>query len=181
MYKTSLLALMIVAALLVAMLLPGPSSVLADRDPVFGGADDRGPASQPIAKDDDDDDDEEHEGEEDESLHEIMEDMASDYRRVRRQTRDASKNVETADLLAELAEHAVEAKGLLPEMLAEVPEDQRAGMTRTYRLTMIELATTFLQAEAAIIEGRNDDAWELVLAANEVKSQGHDLFLIDDE
>lgn len=116
-----------------------------------------------------------------EDLHETMEEMNDLYRQVRRQARDETKNADTADKLHELATLALAAKGHLPAMIGEMPEDQQAELSRTYRTMMNDLVTYLLAAENAVLAGDNAAAWDAVLSANEVKGEGHELFIPEDE
>ncbi|XAM01643.1 cytochrome b562 [Phycisphaeraceae bacterium D3-23] len=114
-------------------------------------------------------------------LHETMEEMNGLYRTVRRQARDESKNADTADQLHQLATLALAAKDFLPAMVSEMPAAEQAAITATYRTMMNDLVTHLLAAENALLAGDNAAAWESVLAANEVKGQGHELFIPEDE
>lgn len=114
-------------------------------------------------------------------LHETMEEMNELYRQVRRQGRRAPDNAETIDKLHQLATLALTAKGHLPAMVADMPAAQQAELTATYRKMMNDLVTHLLAAENALLEGDNAAAWESILAANDVKGQGHELFIPEDE
>lgn len=135
-----------------------------------------GPQASPVLADE-----HEHEHEHGEGLGESMDQMNGLFRQVRRSARDASKNEETAEKLARLTALVIQGKDYPPHMISQVPEDQRDELMRSYRLIMIELAQAFLNAEAAILEDRNDDAWEHLLEANEIKGRGHELFLPEDD
>jgi len=126
------------------------------------------------------DDDHDH-GHGEDVLHESMEGMEGLFREVRRGARGGPSPEEVADKLAQLSVLVLAAKDHAPHMIEEAPEGQRAELMQTYRLTMIELAQAFLSAEAAMLEGRTDDAWEHLLVANEIKGRGHELFLPEDE
>lgn len=112
-----------------------------------------------------------------EELHDVMEAMLNALHPVHRGARDASQNEATAANLARLGALTLAAKEIPPPMIGQAPEDQRAELTRAYRLMMIELAQAILSAEAAILEGRNDDAWEHLLEADDVMMRGHDMFM----
>ncbi|MFI4861118.1 MAG: cytochrome b562 [Phycisphaerales bacterium JB063] len=129
------------------------------------------PRPTPVAADD-------HAGHE---LHEAMEEMNGLYRSIRRQTRDESQNADTVEKLHEMATLALAAKAHLPAMVADLPAAQQAELTATYRKLMNEVVVHLLTAENALLEGDNAAAWEAVLAANEVKGQGHELFIPEDE
>lgn len=114
-------------------------------------------------------------------LHEAMEEMNGLYRTIRRQTRDETKNAETADAIAEMASMALAAKAHIPAMVAELPADQQGDLANQYRLMMNELVVDLLTAESALLEGDNAAAWAAILEANDVKGRGHELFIPEEE
>ena len=116
-----------------------------------------------------------------ETLEHAMETLNQNYRAVRRSSRDAAKNAETADLLAEMIAAAIEAKGALPGIVHGAEGGAKAELTMVYRKTMNDLIINLAQAENAALEGRNDELGELIMAANEIKAAGHELFIPEDE
>ena len=114
-------------------------------------------------------------GEAGEKLHELMEDMGGTYREVRRSSRDASKNVQTAAKLAHMIELAVESKKHIP--VTATTDDLKS----TYRVTLNKLILVLSQAENAALKGNMDDLKKYVLEANHVKGEGHELFIADDD
>lgn len=116
-----------------------------------------------------------------ETLEHAMETINQNYRAVRRSSRDASKNAETADLLAEMIAASIEAKGALPGIVHGAEGDAKAELASIYRKTMNDLIINLAQAENAALEGRNDELSDLILAANDIKAAGHELFIPEDE
>jgi hypothetical protein len=116
-----------------------------------------------------------------ETLEAAMETINTNYRSVRRSSRDAEKNGETADLLAEMITAAIEAKTALPGVIHTADDEAKAELTAIYRKTMNDLIIILAQAENAALDGDNEKLGELVLAANEIKAVGHELFIPDDE
>lgn len=108
-------------------------------------------------------------------LIETMEVMAGNYRLIRRQIRDASKNADTADKLAEMTQAAIRAKDALP---ATATNDD---LKVKYRVVMNDLIIVLTQAENAALQGDQAKLKEYVMAANTVKGEGHELFIADDE
>ncbi|MEM9414763.1 MAG: cytochrome b562 [Planctomycetota bacterium] len=115
------------------------------------------------------------------ALHEAMEEMNAHYRQVRRQGRDAAKNADTIEHLHALAVLSLESKAFIPEMADDLPAGERDALAATYRTLMNELVMHLLAAENALLEGDNAAAWESILAANDVKGRGHELFIPEDE
>lgn len=110
-----------------------------------------------------------------EVLEESMEVLAGNYRTVRRQARDASKNADTAEKIAEMIDAAVKAKGAIPETATN---DE---MKNSYRVIMNKLIIVMAQAENAALEGDQDTLGKLVREMNSVKGEGHEMFIPADE
>ncbi|MFN3168037.1 MAG: cytochrome b562 [Phycisphaeraceae bacterium] len=110
-----------------------------------------------------------------EVLHETMETLGKNYRLVRRQMGKADMNADTADKLAEMIDAAHQAK-------TAIPDTATTGDLKTkYRVIMNKLIIILAQAENAALEGDQDKLREYVLDANNVKGEGHELFIADDE
>ena len=122
-----------------------------------------------------------HEHDHGESLHEQMEEMNDLFRQIRRQGRRDAQNADTIDKLHRLATFSLAAKDQLPPMIGDIPASERDALTATYRKIMNELVTHLLAAENALLDGDNASAWESILAANETKGRGHELFIPEDE
>ena len=110
-----------------------------------------------------------------EVIHEAMEVLGGTYRKVRRQMSDASKNAETADMLATMITASADAKKHLPETAST------GDLKNSYRVIMNKLIVSLANAENAALTGDNDKLREYVLAANSAKGEGHELFIPDDE
>ncbi len=108
-------------------------------------------------------------------LHEAMEVLGKTFRDVRRQSKDASKNADTADKLATMVAAACDAKKHLPETAST------DDLKKSYRMVMNNLIITLAQAENAALEGNQEKLNELLTAANEIKGIGHEKFIADDE
>jgi soluble cytochrome b562 len=110
-----------------------------------------------------------------EELHEAMETMGKTYRLVRRQMSDESKNADTADKLATMIDAAHISKQHLPGTAST------DDLKKKYRVTMNKLIIELALAENAALEGDQAKLREHILAANQVKGEGHELFIADDE
>jgi|GEM_PF-2353126 len=108
------------------------------------------------------------------ALHEAMVQLAGNYKQVRKQMKDASLNADTADKLAAMTAAAIHAKSIIPETATN---DE---LKKTYRVLMNKLIAVLSEAENAALAGEQDKLAELVLAANTVKGEGHELFLKED-
>lgn len=110
-----------------------------------------------------------------EVIHETMELLGGHYRKVRRQMSNADMNADTAQLLSEMIDASVAAKAHMP---ATATTDD---LKSSYRVVMNNLIVALANAENAALEGDNTKLKEFVLEANQVKGQGHELFIPEDE
>ncbi len=110
-----------------------------------------------------------------EALHESMETLGKTYRLVRRQAGKADMNADTADKLHTMIQAAMQAKGAIPETAST------DDLKNTYRVVMNKLIIVLAQAENAALTGDQDALQQYVREANNVKNEGHELFIADDE
>ena len=123
------------------------------------------PTQQPVSADDHGD----KEGQK--AIHEAMETLGSTYREVRRQMSKPDMNADTAEKLATMIEATVTAKAHLP---ATASTDD---LKTSYRVIMNKLIVSLANAENAALAGDNDKLKDYVLEANQVKGEGHELFI----
>ena len=129
------------------------------------------PTQRPAAADDD-----RHEKhEKSEALHEAMETLAKNYRYVRRQAGDASKNADTAERLSKMGEAAHIAKMHLPETAST--ED----LKKSYRIMMNKLIIAFAEGENAALQGDQEKLGQSIDAMGTLKEMGHEKFLAEDD
>ena len=104
-----------------------------------------------------------------------MELLGGHYRTVRRQMSKADMNAETAKLLSEMIDASVAAK-------AHMPATATTGdLKNSYRVIMNKLIVALANAENAALEGDNAKLKDFVLEANQVKGEGHELFIPEEE
>ena len=109
-----------------------------------------------------------------EVIAETMEVLAGNYRQVRRNLRDESKNAETAKLLAEMIDATVRGKAHLPE--SATTDDLKSS----YRVVMNKLIIALANAENAALAGDSEALKKYVAEANAVKGEGHELFITEE-
>lgn len=115
------------------------------------------------------------EGEGAKVIHEAMEMLGSTYRTVRRQMSKPDMNADTADKLAAMIKASVDAKAHMPETAST------GDLKNSYRAIMNKLIVALANAENAALAGDNDKLKEYVLEANQVKGEGHELFIPEEE
>ncbi|MFK7789716.1 MAG: cytochrome b562 [Phycisphaeraceae bacterium] len=108
-------------------------------------------------------------------IHETMEVLGSTYRLVRRQMSKPDMNADTADKLATMIDASVKAKAHLPETAST------DDLKDSYRVVMNKLIVALANAENAALEGDNAKLKQFVLEANQVKGEGHELFIPEED
>ena len=110
-----------------------------------------------------------------EELHEAMETLGKTYRLVRRQAGKADMNADTADKLHTMIQASIQAKAAIPKTAST------DDLKDTYRVVMNKLIIVLAQAENAALTGDQEALQQYVREANNVKGEGHELFIADDE
>lgn len=108
-------------------------------------------------------------------IHEAMEVLGSNYKRAYRNLKDPSKIAESAELLSEMIAISVEAKAHLPK--SATTDDLKVS----YRVIMNKLIAVLANAENAALAGDNAKLEALLKEAKDVKGEGHELFITEDE
>lgn len=126
------------------------------------------PTQQPVSADS-------HGDKGQEVIHEAMELLGSTYRTVRRQMSKPDMNADTADKLAAMIKASVDAKAHMPATAST------GDLKNSYRVIMNKLIITLANAENAALAGDNDKLKDYVMEANQVKGEGHELFIPEEE
>ena len=105
-----------------------------------------------------------------------MKALNSNLRRLRRQVRDPDNREASLELLVEIKKHAVAAQKEEPLKTPDLPETDREAFLKAFRDLMDEVIETIEQAEAALKDGRDDEAQGLVRKIYGFKSDGHKRF-----
>ena len=110
-----------------------------------------------------------------EVIHEAMEVLGKNYKLVRRQMGKPDMNADTAEKLAAMIKVSVDAKAHLP---ATASTDD---LKNSYRVIMNKLIVALANAENAALTGDRAKLKDYVLEANQVKGEGHELFIPEEE
>ncbi len=105
-----------------------------------------------------------------------MEIISRNMKKLKKDVADSSKNEASAKLAAEACTHAAAAKGFVPEKAKEVPADKREKFVAEFKAMMDELIANFKKLEAALKEGKNDEAQKIYDTLMGMKKTGHDKF-----
>ena len=111
------------------------------------------------------------------SLEAEMKAMGRDYRTIRQQVKDSTKNASTLAALADLELHTVIAKAAIPRTATTMPtEDQKKEKATDYRKDMADLVRTELDMEDALLSGDNDKAAKISDTMHKLEESGHQNF-----
>ena len=113
-------------------------------------------------------------------LEDVMDEMNGNFRKIRRQVSDKSQNASSLTLAANLVRLTQKATQLTPRLITQAPEKDRAAMLASYRDQIQELAATFADLQAALKDGKNGKAAEIVEDLRELESVGHRKFRAKD-
>ncbi|MEM6257307.1 MAG: cytochrome b562 [Planctomycetota bacterium] len=100
--------------------------------------------------------------------------LGSNFRQIRRQQNKPDQNQASADLLAEMIVVSVESKPYLPK--SATTDD----LKQSYRELVNEMIIVFAKAENAALQGDNEKLKEYLREANEVRAEGHELFITEE-
>lgn len=110
-----------------------------------------------------------------EELHEAMEVLGGQYKALRRQVSDSSKNADSAERLGLMLEASYTAKKHMPETAST------DDLKKSYRVMMNKMIIALSEAENAALQGDQDKLKLHFDALKDIKDGGHALFLSDDD
>jgi len=102
-----------------------------------------------------------------------MEDLNSVFRKLRRQIGDASQNTSSLELTGKLITLAEKAAKLAPAKADDVPAADRAKFIAGYQAGMDKLVKQFRTLEAALKEGNNAEAEQLLQKIASFQKEAH--------
>lgn len=114
-------------------------------------------------------------------LEDVMEQMSSAFRKLRRQVDDKTLNASSIALAANLHQLAQRVVKSTPRLVARAPEKDRAALLAAYREQMQELIATFDDLQAALKAGKNAKAVEIVEDLRDLEKAGHRKFRSEDD
>ncbi|WP_432797570.1 cytochrome b562 [Poriferisphaera sp. WC338] len=113
------------------------------------------------------------------NLHELMEDMEDDFKALRKQINNADKNDSSVELLTDLQEDAVEAKGFMPDNVLDASASEKDALQTEYLIAMNKLIIELAQTEIALLENDNKKAVKALVKVRDVQRSGHKKFKHD--
>lgn len=113
-------------------------------------------------------------------LEEAMLDLEEAVGKLRRTLRDEAKTAESLEYLLLAQRATFRARLETPSMTADLPEADRAAFQRDYRKVMVELLTTQLRLETALLDGDLETARATFKEMRPIEDKGHDRFTHDE-
>ena len=119
----------------------------------------------------------EHEEHED-ALHEHMEAMKADLKRVAADVTEPGKSLDEAlASLAKLQEHVLAAKLLTPDRVEEASEGERSAEQREFRRRLAEVLGELAKIEVHLLDDDREKAWAIISGPlYQMRETGHDRF-----
>jgi hypothetical protein len=115
------------------------------------------------------------------SVHDHMEDAGRAFRRLGRQIADPAQNASSLDHIQSVQEHLIAAKRFVPGDWEELPEADRAEMTKAFRKDLGSTIILLIDVEQALLDGDNAGAAAALEKAKQAQDAGHDTFRVEDE
>ncbi len=111
------------------------------------------------------------------SLEREMGAMGRDYRIIRTQVADASKNASTLAAVVDLEQHTLAAKGAVLRTATTMPtEEEKKAKQADFQGDMANLLRTELDLEQALLAGKNDKAVKVAADLHDLETEGHKEF-----
>jgi cytochrome c556 len=109
-------------------------------------------------------------------LGEHMEKVGGAFRRLGKQINDATKNEDSIKLVETIHTHALEAAKLEPVKTKDIPADQREKFLADYHDQMKHFIGDIEKLQAALKDGKNDEAAAIVKAMKADMDDAHKEF-----
>ena len=113
---------------------------------------------------------------EDSELGKKMSAMGKAFKKLRSQINDASKNKDSAKLVATMKENAEAALKLVPEKTADLPAAEQAKFKADFAKKMKSLIADFSRLEGSLKAGDNAAAAKQLEAIGNLQKEGHKEF-----
>ena len=115
-------------------------------------------------------------GHEETELDGKMDAIRGAFNKLRKQIHDPAANASSLELAAKLHKAAEEAAGLAPARAADIPEADRAKFIEKYQAEMKEFVAQVTKLEAALKDGKNDEAAAILGKLGAMQKPAHKEF-----
>lgn len=95
--------------------------------------------------------------------------------------KDDAPVTDMVDLVQEMQNHAVQAKGLVPKKASEFEGAARGGFLTDYRRQMIDFLESTFAMERALLDGDREKVQEIYKQFNAIKRESHERFKAKDD
>jgi soluble cytochrome b562 len=110
-----------------------------------------------------------------------MKAIAKNAKQLAKQVSNADRRDSSLELLADMAKHAEKAKTLDPKKTADVPAEKRGQFLADYRKAADGLLDAIRKIEAAVRDGKHEEAAALLRELNGIKREGHEAFSSEED
>lgn len=114
-------------------------------------------------------------------LEKEMKTMNKSLRTLKKQAEDAAKKDENLALIATIKKSVEASAKLEPAETKKVPAGDKAAYLDKYKAQMADLAKSFDELEAAIKDGKAEEAKKMLAKLSEQKEKGHKDFAPDEK
>ena len=105
-----------------------------------------------------------------------MEVIDSGVKKLRRSLRKAEQNKESLETIEKVHAAATKSKDMTPAMAAKIPEAERAKWVENYKKDMDTFIKTVEKMQAAVKDGKNDEALKLHQELKKQEDKGHEKY-----
>ena len=109
-------------------------------------------------------------------LAKAMEELGDHYKALKKTVKDPSKKEESIKLIDKAYQACVTSKIHIPNMMAKVPEAEKAKTMDGYRRMMAVTIAEFAKLEQQIIDGKTEEAAETMKALKQLEDDGHEKY-----
>lgn len=113
---------------------------------------------------------------EDSLLEKRMETLAHAFKAVQKQFAGDSRKEAALAQIEKMKKAAIEARDLLPRMIAHAPQNERADLKDDYKVAMDGLIRHIKDLETAVRAGKKEDAQSILREIEESRRDGHASF-----
>lgn len=117
--------------------------------------------------------------EEESVLHQAMEELNTGYRSLRRLARRGNWDADAAETVSDMTKAAVVCMRETPPMAETVPTEERDEFIIAYKKMSGDVIKELVDLEIAILENREDDIMDHLIALRDLEVEGHEQFRED--
>ena len=109
-------------------------------------------------------------------LGKAMDELGDAYKALKKTVKDPSKKEESIKLIDKAYQACVTSKIHIPNMMAKVPEAEKAKTMDGYRRMMAVTIAEFAKLEQQVIDGKSEEIAETMKALKQLEDDGHEKY-----